>query len=68
MPDAREKNLATNLDAMKKAELLSYRAQIEGEFESLYCEDLHPLPSEINDLFSAVLGDIFHTIDSVKFR
>ena len=64
--DAREKNLATSLDATREAELLADRAQAEGDFESLYCEHLDPVPTKINDIFSAVLGDIFHAIEKVK--
>ncbi len=64
--DAREKNLASSLDATREAELLADRAQAEGDFESLYCEHLDPVPTKINDIFSAVLGDIFHAIDRVK--
>jgi hypothetical protein len=37
-------------------EMLAHRVQVEGDFESLYCEDLPPVPSEIKNLFSAVLG------------
>jgi hypothetical protein len=63
---AREQNLAASLDAMREAELLADRAQVENDFESLYCNDLSDIPDNIFNIFSASLGDIFHAIGRVK--
>ena len=60
--DARERRMADALDDLQEAVLRSDRATIENEMEALICEELGPVPKDVLNKFSVILGDALHAM------
>jgi len=56
-----------HLQAISLAEEAAAKAQHDSaDIELLYCNDLDDVPDQINQAFSAVLGDPYHGMDRAK--
>jgi hypothetical protein len=64
--DAEKEIRQEHLDTIFAAELAAEMAQNEGKVDLLYCDDLDAPPDLIVQVFSCVLGDIFHAMNRAK--
>ena len=64
--DAGKELRKEHLDTIAEAEVAAEETQKEGNAELLYCDNLDVPPDLIEQVFSCVLGDIFHAMNRAK--
>ena len=64
--DAEKGITEEHLEAILVAELLAEMVEKEGKLDLMYCNDLEAPPESIKQVFSCVLGDIFHAMNRAK--
>jgi len=64
--DACQETLKEHLDTIQEAEVAAELAEKQGKVEMLFSEFLDKPPNDIKQVFSAVLGDVFHAMNRSK--